>query len=282
MSIKEDHYAVQKWMQILLDSKSSMEGMKFRSENLDSIGISLESLCNFVTKIKLALLQTECKCHGVSGSCTVKTCWRTLPSFRQIGDALMKKYYRAKAVVAITPPPPPTTQIHQLSKMNRILNYPLPPNNGNEYPEEISQITLPRLPSNYIWLAIDCTCKRHQVHFPVPIQHPIHHVGPSYVEINDDLPIESDLPIRLEEREPDAVKREYRRRRYFQHREFQQKEQESIEQRRRQFRQLQIAAQLAVVNRYIQRQREAILPEEQMEPINQDPNVRSSLEVLDR
>lgn len=54
-----------------------------------------------------SLLQTECKCHGVSGSCTVRTCWRTLPSFRQIGDALMKKYYRARPVIAVTPPPPP-------------------------------------------------------------------------------------------------------------------------------------------------------------------------------
>ncbi|XP_011498770.1 PREDICTED: protein Wnt-7b isoform X2 [Ceratosolen solmsi marchali] len=61
-------------------------------------------------KIVKALLQTECKCHGVSGSCTVRTCWRTLPSFRQIGDALMKKYYRARPVIAITPPPPPTIQ----------------------------------------------------------------------------------------------------------------------------------------------------------------------------
>ncbi|XP_058802194.1 protein Wnt-7b isoform X2 [Phymastichus coffea] len=61
-------------------------------------------------KIVKSLLQTECKCHGVSGSCTVRTCWRTLPSFRQIGDALMKKYYRARPVIAITPPPPPTIQ----------------------------------------------------------------------------------------------------------------------------------------------------------------------------
>lgn len=57
------------------------------------------------------MLQTECKCHGVSGSCTVRTCWRTLPSFRQIGDALMKKYYRARPVIAITPPPPPAIQV---------------------------------------------------------------------------------------------------------------------------------------------------------------------------
>lgn len=61
----------------------------------------------FLLQIVKSLLQTECKCHGVSGSCTVRTCWRTLPSFRQIGDALMKKYYRSRPVIAITPPPPP-------------------------------------------------------------------------------------------------------------------------------------------------------------------------------
>ncbi|CAH1959046.1 unnamed protein product [Acanthoscelides obtectus] len=43
-------------------------------------------------------LIVECKCHGVSGSCTMKTCWKSLPPFRQIGDNLMKKYYRARAV----------------------------------------------------------------------------------------------------------------------------------------------------------------------------------------
>ncbi|XP_026477448.1 protein Wnt-7b [Ctenocephalides felis] len=46
-------------------------------------------------------LRTECKCHGVSGSCTMKTCWRSLPTFRNVGNYLMKKYYRARLVVAI-------------------------------------------------------------------------------------------------------------------------------------------------------------------------------------
>ncbi|XP_063239109.1 protein Wnt-7b [Bacillus rossius redtenbacheri] len=47
-----------------------------------------------------ASLRTECKCHGVSGSCTIRTCWRTLPAFRQVGDLLQRKYSRARAVAA--------------------------------------------------------------------------------------------------------------------------------------------------------------------------------------
>lgn len=44
------------------------------------------------------LLRTDCKCHGVSGSCAMKTCWKSLPSFRVVGDVLMKKYNRARYV----------------------------------------------------------------------------------------------------------------------------------------------------------------------------------------
>ncbi|XP_049964414.1 protein Wnt-2 [Schistocerca serialis cubense] len=48
-----------------------------------------------------ATLRTECKCHGVSGSCTMKTCWRTLAPFRAVGDALMRQYARARPVTLV-------------------------------------------------------------------------------------------------------------------------------------------------------------------------------------
>ena len=34
----------------------------------------------------------ECKCHGVSGSCTTQTCWTTLPPFRKVGNLIKAKY----------------------------------------------------------------------------------------------------------------------------------------------------------------------------------------------
>ncbi|CAL8345082.1 unnamed protein product [Merluccius merluccius] len=34
----------------------------------------------------------KCKCHGLSGSCEVKTCWWSQPDFRVIGDYMKDKY----------------------------------------------------------------------------------------------------------------------------------------------------------------------------------------------
>ncbi|KAH9641571.1 hypothetical protein HF086_017143 [Spodoptera exigua] len=44
------------------------------------------------------LVRRECKCHGVSGSCAVRTCWRALPQFRAAAGALRDRYDRAKLV----------------------------------------------------------------------------------------------------------------------------------------------------------------------------------------
>lgn len=37
-------------------------------------------------------MRTVCKCHGVSGSCEMKTCWKAMPKFREIGDILKEKF----------------------------------------------------------------------------------------------------------------------------------------------------------------------------------------------
>ncbi|XP_046369566.1 protein Wnt-16-like [Haliotis rufescens] len=38
------------------------------------------------------LMKQKCRCHGVSGSCAVKTCWRGLPTFREVGNVLKNGY----------------------------------------------------------------------------------------------------------------------------------------------------------------------------------------------
>ncbi|EAT37259.1 AAEL010740-PA [Aedes aegypti] len=44
-------------------------------------------------------MRQECKCHGMSGSCTVKTCWMRLPSFRVVGDLLKDRFDGASRVM---------------------------------------------------------------------------------------------------------------------------------------------------------------------------------------
>lgn len=47
---------------------------------------------------KLMLL--KCRCHGVSGSCEFKTCWRSLPQFAEIGNYLKNKYDKSAVQVS--------------------------------------------------------------------------------------------------------------------------------------------------------------------------------------
>ncbi|KAH0535002.1 Protein Wnt-1 [Cotesia glomerata] len=44
-------------------------------------------------------MRQECKCHGMSGSCTVKTCWMRLPLFKIVGDNLKDRFDGASRVM---------------------------------------------------------------------------------------------------------------------------------------------------------------------------------------
>ncbi|XP_045178964.2 protein Wnt-10b-like [Mercenaria mercenaria] len=43
-------------------------------------------------------VKKQCKCHGMSGSCEIKTCWKVSPEFRIVGEILKKKYEKASRV----------------------------------------------------------------------------------------------------------------------------------------------------------------------------------------
>lgn len=46
----------------------------------------------------LSHMRVECKCHGVSGSCEVKTCWKAMPPFRKVGNIIKEKFDGATEV----------------------------------------------------------------------------------------------------------------------------------------------------------------------------------------
>lgn len=55
-------------------------------------------LINFLAKVVLNQKSTKCKCHGMSSSCELKTCWLSTPDLRKVGDKLKILYDKSVKV----------------------------------------------------------------------------------------------------------------------------------------------------------------------------------------
>ncbi|XP_045178762.2 protein Wnt-9a-like [Mercenaria mercenaria] len=53
-------------------------------------------------KVVNSAVKTRCKCHGISGSCTVRTCWRQLSTFLNIGNIIKDKYENSHKIITYT------------------------------------------------------------------------------------------------------------------------------------------------------------------------------------
>ncbi|KAF9811959.1 hypothetical protein SFRURICE_021316 [Spodoptera frugiperda] len=43
-------------------------------------------------------MEVRCKCHGLSGSCQLRTCWRATPDFRAVASTIKRQYRKALMV----------------------------------------------------------------------------------------------------------------------------------------------------------------------------------------
>ncbi|KAI3370986.1 hypothetical protein L3Q82_023635, partial [Scortum barcoo] len=100
-----DHvdYAIS-FSQTFVDAKERKERDARALMNLHNNRAGRKAVKRFMT--------LECKCHGVSGSCSVRTCWLAMADFRRTGDHLRKRYNGAVQVATSTstaPGSPPRT-----------------------------------------------------------------------------------------------------------------------------------------------------------------------------
>ncbi|XP_072387263.1 protein Wnt-11b-1-like [Diabrotica undecimpunctata] len=87
--------------------KESEQALKTKMQNdqgaffgMDNNAIATVNLHNnrVGRKVMTDSLRTQCKCHGVSGSCNIKTCWKALPPMSEVGGKLLEKYTNALEV----------------------------------------------------------------------------------------------------------------------------------------------------------------------------------------
>nr|UJP31530.1 putative Wnt family member 4 [Geukensia demissa] len=105
-------------------SENTRYGAKFSQEFVDTnehrtSGEGLMNLWNNEAGRKAAKSQMDlvCKCHGVSGSCSVKICWKKIRNFRAIGKFLKEKFDGASLVQFIN-------KKRKLKRINRDMKKP--------------------------------------------------------------------------------------------------------------------------------------------------------------
>lgn len=99
-------------------------GNKFSREFVDSgetkeVPEGLMNLWNNEAgrKAVKANIKRVCKCHGVSGSCSARICWRSMESFRATGSYLFKRYDGASHVKM-------SRKKHKLKPVNKFMKKP--------------------------------------------------------------------------------------------------------------------------------------------------------------
>ncbi|XP_064459806.1 protein Wnt-4-like [Ornithodoros turicata] len=87
-------------------SRSFVDARDLRLARMTSNPKALVNLHNndVGRKVIRGQMTRQCKCHGVSGSCELKTCWKELRPFRDVGHILKEKFDSATEVQVSRPP----------------------------------------------------------------------------------------------------------------------------------------------------------------------------------
>ncbi|XP_031623303.1 protein Wnt-1-like [Contarinia nasturtii] len=86
---------------VMFGFRKSKDFLDTRYQRLSDIRTLVKLHNNNVGRLAVkSLMRIECKCHGLSGSCTMKTCWMKMAPFRVIGEKLKEKFDGAAKVIA--------------------------------------------------------------------------------------------------------------------------------------------------------------------------------------